>query len=318
MPTSKIKPAAPPAPALFAPEFSDQLLLSIQLLGKVSAAQLYRLHRGHLPSPQSRRNNNPLQWVRERLEALVAEGLLTVIQPIDIQNPNLWRNLPRIYLDTWAGRRRVEKVFGVPFRRPPEVPSCDWRFLFHDVTLPDDLISFELTAETRRIAFGYQTHFDPEGAPLYPTVTVTDGTLTDTFRPRPDKTLIIGNYHLPHEHDCGEEQITIGNLIRNSSISKKLLVYEAVEESGALDRLGWGPRLYPFVINGHKRTQKSSRARIRTIIDSLPASVNPTRFYFIDRQTHQAAGNDVSQVTWLRGDGRAMPLPCWGSPATHC
>ena len=237
------------------------------------------------------------------------DRLLQRVKPIDIED-NLG-NLPYVYLDTWASRRRVEQVFGVPFRRPPETPSRDWRFLFHDVTLPDDLISWELTAKTLGIPFGYQSHFDPEGDPLYPKVTITDGRLTDTFRPRPDKTPIIGDYHLPHEHDCGEEQISIGNLIRNSSICKKLLVYEAVEASGALDRLGWGPRLYTFIINGHKRTKKSSRARIKTIVETIPASVNPARFYFVDRQTHQAAGDDVSGVTWLRGDGRAMRLPCW-------
>ncbi len=302
MPTATITPAAPPTPTLFAPELTDNLLLSCHLLGKVTAEQLYRLHRHEVSNDRRTRS------LLLRLST-GDDRLLHRIKPTDIANPIL--SLPHIYLDTWASRRRIEKVFGVPFRRPPEYPSRDWRFLYHDVSLPDDLISFELTARQYGIPFGFQTHFDEEGTPLYPNVTVTGGSHTHTLRPRPDKTPIIGGYHLVHEHDLGEEQISLGHIIRDNTIARKALVYEAVEASGALDRLGWGKRLYTFIVNGKKRTKNSSRKRIRTIIQTLPSPVNPTRFYFVDRQTHQEAGDDVSDVMWMRGDGEVGKLPCW-------
>lgn len=302
MPTTSISSTAPPKPALFQADPVDSVLLSCHLLGKATAAQLYRLHAGEIS------RHREMQNILRQLST--GDGrLLQRINPIDIENPI--RSLPMVYLDTWASRRRIETVFGVQFRRPPAPPSRDWRFLEHDATLPDDLISFELTARKHSIPYGYQSHFDEEGTSLYPNVTIGDGAHTHTLRPRPDKTPIIGEYHLVHEHDLGEEQISLGHIIRDNTIARKALVYEAVEANGALDRLGWGKRLYTFVINGKKRTKTSSRKRIRTIIETLPNTVNPSRFYFVDRQTHQEAGNDVSGVTWLRGDGRAMPLPCW-------
>ena len=302
MPLATIHPTAPPKPALFAPNPTDNILLSVHLLGKVTAAQLFRLHRHEISTDRQ------MRALLQRLST-GPDKLLQRIKPTDITNPIL--ALPYVYLDTWASRRRIEAVFGVPFRRPPELPSRDWRFLFHDVTLPDDLISFELTARRHGLSHGYQTHFDADGTPLYPKVTVTDGTHTHRLRPRPDKTVIIGGYHLVHEHDLGEEQISLGHIIRDNTIARKGLVYEAVEASGALDRLGWGRRLYTFVVNGKKRSKVSSRKRIRTIVETLPASIDPARFYFVDRQSHLEAGDDVSTVLWLRGDGREGVLPCW-------
>lgn len=234
-----------------------------------------------------------------------------MIKPIEISRPQ--KSLPYVYLNTWASRRRVEEVFGVPFRRPPELPSRDWRFLYHDVTLTDDLITFELTARKLGIPFGYQSHFDGDGKPLYPKVTVTDDTHTHELRPRPDKTLILGDYHVVHEHDCGEEQISLGHIIRDNTITRKMLVYEAVEQSGALDRLGWGKRLYTFVVDGKKRTKKSSCKRIRTIIDALSEAVDPTRFYFVDRQSFEENPFDSVGLNCQRGDNLPTTLPCFES-----
>ncbi|MEL7275564.1 MAG: hypothetical protein AAGK98_03765 [Pseudomonadota bacterium] len=281
---------------------ADRVLLSCHLLGKVTAEQLYRVHREEISTDRQ------MRALLLRLST-GEDRLLQRIKPTDIEQPI--RSLPYVYLDTWASRRRIEQVFGVPFRRPPEPPSRDWRFLEHDATLSDDIISFELTACALNLPFGHQTHFDAEGAPLFPKVMVTDGQHTHTLRPRPDKTLIVGGYHLVHEHDQGEEQVSLGHIIRDNTIARKALVYEAVEASGKLDQLGWGPRLYTFIVNGKKRTRASSRKRIQTMIETLPREVNPARFYFIDRQTHQAAGDDVSAVSWLRGDNRAMQLPVW-------
>ena len=123
---------------------------------------------------------------------------------------------------------------------------------------------------------------------------------------------IVNGTYLAYEYDLGEEQISLGNIIRDSSIARKFLVYEQVEQSGVLDALDWGPRIYPMVVNTRKNTKKSSRARIKTMIEAMPPQVRASRFYFIDQQTHDAAGDDVAQIEWMRGDGRVMRLPCWG------
>jgi hypothetical protein len=235
--------------------------------------------------------------------------MLAVIKPMDIARP--FRKMPYVYLDTTLSRRRLEKLMGVTFRRPSEMPSRDWRFLRHDVTLVDELISLELTARHHNVPFGYESHFDTEGAFVFPYLTITNGSLSHRLRPRPDKTLIIGKYHVVIEHDCGEETVALSNIIRDATIARKHLVYDQLERSGILDDLGWGKRIYAYVIDGKRSTLKSSRKRVKRCLETVPAHVNHHKIFFVDRQTFMEAGNDVRGVQWIRGDGRATTLPCW-------
>jgi len=176
----------------------------------------------------------------------------------------------------------------------------------------DRKISFELTAQRHGIPFGYQAHFDAEGGSYYPHVTITDGSLVHKLKPRPDETFVVGDHHVVLEEDMGEETITLGNIIRDATIARKQLVYDQLERGGTLDALGWGKRLYCYVVKGKKETQVSARKRVQSFVDTMPASVNPHRFFFVDRQSFQAAGDNIKALTWLRGDGKVMPLPCWG------
>ena len=296
--TNHVTPKAAPNPALFDTTLEEQLLLSVHLLGKPTVKQLHRLHQ----------DDTRHRGIQELVKGLSGRrSYLKVIKPLDIEKPQ--HPLPYVYLDTRLSRRLIEQRFGVQYRRVPPTPSRDWRFLRHDVMLIDELISFERTAQHHSFHYGYQSHFDDNGDPLYPVVSVSDGELVHRLRPQPDKTIIVGGYHLPLEFDCGEEQISLGNIIRDSSIVRKFLVYDSVERSGALDRLGWGKRIYPFVVTTRKGSVKSARKRIRSMIAAIPESVNPAQFYFIDRETHQAAGDDVAATPWLRGDGREVYLP---------
>lgn len=294
-------PRNQPAPqTLFQADIEEQLLLSVHLLAKPTVKQLHRLHQNQIGHRK----------VQEVLKGLTGRrGYLNVIKPIEIERPQL--PLPYVYLDTRQSRRLIEATFGIPFRRVPSLPSRDWRFLRHDVMLVDELVSLELTAHRLGVPYGYQSHFDAEGEPLFPKVTVSDANLVHQLRPQPDKTLIVGNTRLVIEFDCGEEQITLGNVIRDSSIERKFLVYETVERSGVLDRLGWGKRSYLFVVTTRAGTKSSARKRIKSMIAALPEQVDRKRFYFVDRETHQSAGDNVSSVEWLRGDGRITRLPCW-------
>ena len=289
-------------PKLFKPDIEDRVLLSCHLLGKPTAEQLFRLHSDQVSGARAMRS------IVGRLSRS-PEGFLSVIKPIDITNTS--RSLPYLYLDTTKSRRHLEKTCAVPFRRPPELPSRDWRFLRHDVTLVDELVSFELSARARSVRFGYESHFDLTGDPVYPPITVTNDDLTHTLTPRPDKTLIIGDFHAVLEHDCGEETIELSNIIRDATIARKHLVYDQLERSGALDDLGWGKRLYLYIIDGKRGTKASSRKRIKTCLKNIPDAVLRQKIYFTDRQTFMEAGNDVSAVEWVRGDGRIQPLPCW-------
>ena len=291
-----------PLLSLFQSSVDDRILLSVHLLGKPSSAQLFRLHSDIVSTDRQMRT------ITARLSRKPDEKLAR-IKPFDIAKPIL--SLPYVFLDTWASRRHLEKTFGIPFRRPPVLPSRDWRFLRHDVELVDDKIAFELTAKRHAIPFGHQAHFDADGAPYYPRVTVTDGSLTHTLQPRPDATLIVGNHHIIVEHDCGEETVTLGNIIRDATIARKQLVYDQLERSGTLDNLGWGRRIYAYVVDSTKRTQVSARKRVKRCVETLPVSVNPHRFYFVDRHSFIAAGDDISDLQWVRGDGTVRALPCW-------
>jgi hypothetical protein len=291
-----------PLQSLFQFDVLDRVLLSVHLLGKPTTDQLFRLHSDIISTPQKTR--------------LIMAGLrrkpnqmLAMIKPIDIAKP--FRKMPYVYLDTTLSRRRLEKLMGVTFRRPSEMPSRDWRFLRHDVTLVDELISLELTARRHNVPFGYESHFDTEGAFVFPYLTIADGSLSHRLRPRPDKTLIIGKYHVVIEHDCGEETVALGNIIRDATIARKHLVYDQLERSGALDDLEWGKRIYAYIIDGKRSTLKSSRKRVKRCLETVPAHVNPHKIFFVDRQTFMQAGDDVRGVQWVRGDGTLQLLPCW-------
>jgi len=232
-----------------------------------------------------------------------------IITPIEITRPSQF--MPKVYLDTTRSRRHLEKTRGILFKRPPEKPSRDWRFLRHDVTLVDELISFELTARGRRDCFGYESSYDINGDRIYPSVTITDGDLTHSLRPQPDKTLIYGDHRLIIEHDCGEETIELGNIIRDATVARKHLVYDQLHRTGALDRLGWSRVIFLFIINAKKRSQTASRKRIKRCLETIPDGVDPRLSYFVDRQSFMEAGDDISGLSWLRGDGVVTTLPCF-------
>ena len=130
-----------PTPSFIKATNADDVLHSCHQLGKSTVAQLVRLHRSTIPGQRT---------MRRMLDSLARNSTLAVIKPIDLNHPS--RHMPHLYLDTTASRRHVEQVFGIPFRRPPELPSRDWRFLRHDVTLVDELISFELTARAHGLS----------------------------------------------------------------------------------------------------------------------------------------------------------------------
>lgn len=167
-------------PQLFKYELAEQVLLSVHLLGKPTAAQLTRLHADQVSGERA------MLEVLTRLSG-PSRQLLASITPIEIERPTVF--MPKIYLDTTKSRRHLQKTKAIPFRRPSELPSRDWRFLRHDVDMVDELISFELTNRGRGARFGYESHYDIEGARIYPAVTITDGELIHTLKPQPDKTM---------------------------------------------------------------------------------------------------------------------------------
>lgn len=289
-------------PQLFRSEIAEQVLLSVHLLGKPTAAQLTRLHADQVSGGRAMRE------VLIRLSG-ASQQLLANITPIEIDRPGMF--MPKIYLDTTKSRRHLQKTKAIPFRRVSELPSRDWRFLRHDVEMCDELISFELTSRTRGSRFGYESHYDIEGERIYPAVTITDGDLTHTLKPQPDKTLINGEYHQILETDKGEETIGLGHIMRDATLTRKHLVYDQLERRGTLDELGWGKRIYTYIIDGKKRTQASSRKRIKSALEHMPELPVKEKTFFVDRQSFMEAGDDVSALQWVRGDGKQMCLPCY-------
>ena len=286
---------------LFGGGVEEHILLAVHLLGKPTAAQLHRLFTEKVST------HRQAQGILRRLST-GPDKVLERIKPLDIADPI--RALPYVYLDTRRSRRLLEARFGVPYRRVPPVPSRDWRFLRHDVDLVDDLIAFELTARRLGLAFGYQPHFDATGTKVYPKVSISWEGLTHSLRPQPDKTLIVGNTHVIVEHDCGEETVECGNIIRDATLGRKHLVYDQLFRTGTLKALGWGRVLVVYVIDSKRGTQKAARQRIKRCLDTMPEGVDRKRIFFVDRQALMAAGNDLSQLDFLRGDGTTTALPC--------
>ncbi len=105
--------------------------------------------------------------------------------------------------------------------------------------------------------------------------------------------------------------MALGNIIRDATIARKHLVYDQLERMGTLDDLGWGKRLYLYVIDGRKQSQRSSRKRVKRCLETLPAQVDPHRVFFVDRQSFMDAGDDIKNLEWVRGDARVQRLPCW-------
>lgn len=291
-----------PTNKLFEPGLEDQVLLSCHLLGKPTANQLFRLHRDHVKT--SRR----MQGIMRRF-ATGSNRILNVVKPMDIAQPI--RSLPYVYLDTTLSRRHLEQHFGVPYRRVPPIPSRDWRFLRHDVDLVDELVSFELTARALAVPFGYEPHFDGDGRKIYPKVEIAWDNLVYKLRPQPDKTLIVGDFHLVIEHDCGQETIECGNIIRDATIGRKHLVYDQLFRLGSFRHMGWRKTIVIYIIDSNGSDQAAALKRVKRCLDTIPQKVDPTLAYFTDRQSFLAAGDDVSKHVFVRGDGQSMVLPCW-------
>lgn len=300
LPTITSRSEAEPTARLFAGGPEEQVLLSCHVLGKPTAAQLFRLHEGEVSTLRQ------MQALLRRLSR-GRDRMLNVINPLDIARPI--RSLPYIYLDTTRSRRFIEARFGVPHRRVPPVPSRDWRFLRHDVELVDELVSFELTARRHDLPFGYLPPVDEAGRKVFPEVNVAWQGLTHRLRPQPDKTLLIGEHHVIFEHDCGEETIECGNVIRDATIGRKHLVYDQVFGSGVLQQLGWGKTIVVYIVDTRRGKLAASQKRVQRCLDCIPEGVDRARMYFTDRQSFLAAGDDIAGYEFLRGDGQTLPLP---------
>lgn len=235
--------------------------------------------------------------------------MFSVIAPIDLRQPAY--KLPYVYLDTTKSRRHLEATRGLVFKRPPPVPGRNWDFLYHDVTLVDDLVTFELTARRHGVPFGYESHHTLDGKRLYPKVSITHNNITATIRPDPDATLIFGDYHIILEHDCGEESIAATNVLRDATLGRKHLVYDRLERDGFFDRVGWQKRIKVYTVEGKRRTAQSSKKRVKSCIEAIPDVVDKQTIFFIDRQTFLDAGDNILQLSFMRGDGKMMPLPCF-------
>ncbi|MEL6830420.1 MAG: hypothetical protein AAFO63_09825 [Pseudomonadota bacterium] len=279
----------------------DDILLSIHLLSKPTAQQLARRHGPDLSLRDA-------QGLLRRLST-GPDRMITRIKPLDIEQPIL--SLPYLYLDTRQSRRHIEQVFGVPYRRVPPTPSRNWDYLRHDVEMVDELITYELSAHSRSIPFGYQPHFDAEGLRVYPKVEISWNDLTHALRPEPDRTLIIGDYHVIHERDRGSETVECVNIIRDATVGRKHLVYDALLRSGFFDFLGWRKQIFVYSIDSMRSTQAASRKRIKRCLETIPAHVDHTKIFFTDRQSFMEAGDDMTALPFLRADGKVMPLPCW-------
>lgn len=289
---------------LFGEDVYTNVLRSVHDLGKPTVAQLYRLHTHEVASELH------MHEILFRLSGRTQQ-YLTCIKPLDINHPSRWQ--PHIYIDTTKSRRHLEAHpnHRCHYRRISEPPSRDLRFLYHDIGHVDELISYELTAQKHRLPFWYESKYDRSDRHIFPKVEIEHETLTHTIRPEPDKVFYINGYRIIHEHDCGEETIKTGNIIRDATIGRKFLVYDVLSRGNTFNDLSWDKTLYLYTIEGKKRTHKSTQARIKSCMKAIHPHVDEKRIYFANRLGFLEAGDDISRFEYTRGDGLKMKLPCF-------
>lgn len=283
--------------ALFSDDVRARVLLSVHLLGKPTAAQLYRLHADMVSNIEAMRS----------ILASLSRGpnaMLNMIKPVDVNN--LFRVLPYVYLDTTKSRRFLEQHRGIVFKRPPPKPGRNWDFLYHDVTMCDDLVPMELTARKFGDPFWYQSFWREDGKPFIPRVSISHGGQTKTLRPEPDAMPVYGDCLIKLEHDCGKETIKVSDITAGNTLGRKELVYEQLERDGFWDKTGYQKRIRLYVIEGKRRTKKSSRARVRGCVRNYPDRLDPKQTFYTDRYTYLEAGDDLSKLECIRADGQAM------------
>lgn len=283
--------------ALFSDDVRERVLLSVHLLGKPTAAHLYRLHSDIVPNIQSMRS----------ILASLSRGpdaMLNVIKPVDVND--LFRVLPNVYLDTTKSRRFLEQYRGIVFKRPPPTPGRNWDFLYHDVTMCDDLVPLELTARKYGDPFHYQSFWKEDGKPFLPKVKISHEDQEKMLRPEPDAMPVYGDCLIKLEHDCGKETIRVSDITAGNTLGRKELIYEQLERDGFWDKVGWQKRIRLYVIEGKRRTKKSSRARVRGCICDYPEWLDPKQTFYTDRYSYLEAGDDLSELECIRADDQAM------------
>lgn len=294
---------------LFADDLYERVMLSVFNLGKPTVSQLYRLHQHELSN--DRDMHRIVTFLNNK-----KHQLLTRIKPVDIENTGY--NLAHSYLDTTKSRRQIEKHFQVPFRRIPATPSRNIIFLYHDRGLVDELVSFELTAHTHKLLFAYETLYTADGKYVFPKLLIEHENHIHGIRPEPDKVIFINGHHIVVEHDCGQETIGIGHVIRDATVARKYLVYDALLRSNVLTELKWKKVVYLYIIEGKKRTKASTDSRIESCIDAIPECAESKKIYFASRAALLDFGDDLSTFRFTRGDGIQTVLPCFKNRVNSC
>jgi hypothetical protein len=131
--------------------------------------------------------------------------------------------------------------------------------------------------------------------------------MTTSLR-QPDKTFIIGDTHYILEHDCGEETIACGNIIRDATIGRKHLVYDALFRSQAMKEKGWGKVAVLFVIDSKNGSQKAARKRVKRCLEKFPEGINGSRSLFVDRHSFIEKGDEISMLDWVRRNSSRTKL----------
>lgn len=289
----------------------DDIILTVHNLVRPSAEHLFQIHRQTDTYPQGVKH---LKDMRRILNELIAreKPLLQQIKPVDPDGDGYF--LPHLYRDTNWSRKRLREITNIfPTRLATKITSY-YRAHEHDYENSADLVAYTLTSRKYQQPFAYLPHLCEEKGFLYPKVTVEYEDQVAILRPKPDKTVCIWKYLNWHEHDMGHEQIEVGILVRDATIIRKLLVFQKLIDLGFFQKLGYKDRdvFMTFSINSLARKDTSSRKRIKECIDKFPSDlVDPKRVYFGTKQAFDQHEDDLSQMQFMRADGKLMQLPCY-------
>lgn len=283
-------------------QLKSEILLSVHHLGTPTAQHLYRLMHPKVPSLRE------MQRLLREL-TLPSSKMLNYIDPIDIESGA--RFPKRIYVDTTGSRRHIESMFGIPYRKPPRLRSRALNFLTHDIELSESLVCLARTTRRYGLPFGYEFKYGIDGKDLFPKVTVTHEGRSKDIVPNPDKIPYVNGYRIIWEYDAGSEQIGIGDIYRDATVTRKFLMYDQLSRSGFFKRLGWNKTIFVYVTRNREDTVEGSIARAQSFQEAIPARVRKDCIFIAPRHSYLDADSNLENYAFTRGDGVSATLPCF-------
>ena len=274
------------------------ILRAVHILDYVRIDQLIRL------LATSKENESSFRYT---VRDLVFSGHLRCTQQPDPTGNR--RKMPYVYSDTTKGRREIEQRLKIPFHPLSHKPATSVHFFPHNLGMSDVMISFMKTARKYDIPVKHTHDITAQGIRFKYPVTIAHQNQSLSFALNPDQSFALGRIYVFPEYCRGRMDVRNDDL-RIPSLFKKILGYHQLKRNANFkNAFGVREFIVPFIINSRADNKEGAQERIANTIRKMPRRADRKLFYFIDPFTLAEAGDDISKLEWLRGDGKCCSLP---------